>query len=263
MNDLIEARPTAVFEGLVTQALERNLPIESIERFVALLERQQEKRAKEAFIGAFAKAKEEMPPIYKDRLVVQKPKLDAKGQVEKERPTYRHATLANITQIANPVLGKHGLTVSWRAEQSVREGANGEVTQIVTVKVVMQHQDGHAETFSMSAPPDTSGNKTGVQAIGSAVSYLERYTYCAIVGLAAQDPAEEDDGTGGEKDEDQLPVEVKAIVEGLRVSARLGTRQYAAAWAALTKEERKQVGQAMHEKLKAEAAEAEQENGGE
>ena len=44
----------------------------------------------------------------------------------------------------------------------------------------------------MSASADTSGSKNSIQAIGSTVSYLERYTLYAILGLASAD--QDDDG---------------------------------------------------------------------
>ncbi len=39
----------------------------------------------------------------------------------------------------------------------------------------------------MEAPADTSGSKNMVQARGSTITYLERYTLCAILGIATAD----------------------------------------------------------------------------
>ncbi len=56
----------------------------------------------------------------------------------------------------------------------------------------------------MSASPDTSGSKNSIQAIGSTVSYLQRYTLFAILGLASTD--QDNDGGAPTKplDENQL-----------------------------------------------------------
>jgi hypothetical protein len=51
---------------------------------------------------------------------------------------------------------------------------------------------GHSESTSLSASPDTSGSKNAIQAIGSTVSYLQRYTILALTGLATEDM--DDDG---------------------------------------------------------------------
>lgn len=56
----------------------------------------------------------------------------------------------------------------------------------------------------MSASADTSGSKNSIQAIGSTITYLQRYTLFSILGLASTD---DDDGnmTGGAAiDENQL-----------------------------------------------------------
>jgi hypothetical protein len=46
---------------------------------------------------------------------------------------------------------------------------------------------GYREENSLPGPADTSGSKNPIQAIGSAVTYLERYTLKAALGLSATD----------------------------------------------------------------------------
>ena len=55
---------------------------------------------------------------------------------------------------------------------------------------------GHSESTTLQSPPDASGGKNSIQAIGSAVTYLSRYTLLAITGLATGE--NEDDGQGYE-----------------------------------------------------------------
>jgi hypothetical protein len=50
---------------------------------------------------------------------------------------------------------------------------------------------GHSEENTLMAGKDDSGNKNGIQAIGSTVTYLQRYTLKAALGLAA---GADDDG---------------------------------------------------------------------
>ena len=82
-------------------------------------------------------------------------------------------------------LADYGLHHDWRTSQTPNGG--------VTVTCVLTHRDGHSEQTSLSAPADDSGNKNGIQQIGSTINYLQRYTLMAITGLAAQDT--DDDGT--------------------------------------------------------------------
>ena len=53
----------------------------------------------------------------------------------------------------------------------------------------------------MSAPPDTTGGKSNVQAVGSTNSYLRRYVVCNIFNIVVV--GDDDDGNGGTIDEAQ------------------------------------------------------------
>ena len=65
----------------------------------------------------------------------------------------------------------------------------------MSVTCTLTHEQGHSESVTLSAPFDTSGSKNAIQAIGSTITYLERYTLLAITGLSASDM--EDDGAKG------------------------------------------------------------------
>jgi hypothetical protein len=60
---------------------------------------------------------------------------------------------------------------------------------------------GHSEETTLKAIPDTSGSKNSIQAIGSTVTYLERYTLLAAMGMAAAGM----DNDGRTVDEEQKP----------------------------------------------------------
>lgn len=57
----------------------------------------------------------------------------------------------------------------------------------VSVTCIISHRDGHSEENTLSASVDTSGNKNHLQAIGSAVTYLQRYSLKAALGLSVAD----------------------------------------------------------------------------
>ena len=58
---------------------------------------------------------------------------------------------------------------------------------------------GHYEDSFMLAPPDTTGGKSNVQAVGSTNSFLRRYIVCNIFNIVVV--GDDDDGTGGTIDE--------------------------------------------------------------
>jgi hypothetical protein len=86
-----------------------------------------------------------------------------------------------------PVLSEHGLSLAWIPKQD-------EKTKEITVLTVLTHVLGHSESVSLTAPPDSSGNKNSIQSIGSTATYLSRYGAILILGLATE--CEEDDDAG-------------------------------------------------------------------
>lgn len=146
-----------------------NADLDKLERMLALKERLDANNARVAFAGALAAARAEIPPIMKDATV---DFTSAKG-----RTHYKHETLAGIAKVIDPILSQHGLSYRWRTDQ----GQSG-----VRVTCIITHAAGHSEETSLVGPPDASGSKNGYQAIGSATTYLQRYTLKAALGLSAE-----------------------------------------------------------------------------
>lgn len=169
----IEAPPQG---GLVALAIQQNAPVEVLERLVALQERHEADEARKAFHAAMSAFKANPPRIHKDHLV---DFTSSKG-----RTTYRHATLANVVEKISAALSEHGLSATWKTDQD-GQGC-------VSVTCTITHRLGHSESTSLKAPYDETGNKNSIQAVGSAVTYLQRYTLLALTGLATHE--QDDDG---------------------------------------------------------------------
>lgn len=174
-----QALPAPV--SILERAVAQNASIEIIERLMALQERDDANRARKAFDAALSAAKAEIPTITKNRTV---------GYANKEgggRTEYRHEDLAEIARTVDPILGKYGLSYRFRT--------TSEVNQPVTVTCILSHRDGHFEENTLVAGKDESGKKNSIQAIGSTITYLQRYTLKAALGLAASN---DDDGQKSE-----------------------------------------------------------------
>ena len=146
-----------------------NADLDKLERMLAMKERIDAQNARVAFASALAAARAEIPPIVKDATV------DFTSQ--KGRTHYKHETLAGIAKVIDPILSKHGLSYRFRTEQ----GQGG-----VRVTCIIAHAAGHNEETSLACAPDGSGSKNPFQAVGSAVTYLQRYTLKAALGLSAE-----------------------------------------------------------------------------
>jgi ERF superfamily len=158
---------------MLGRAVEQGASIEVLERLTALYERWEANQARRAYDAAIAEAKADIPVIRKLRKV----------SFGVGRAAFKHEDLGEIARTVDPILSKHGLSYRWRTSSKVGEP--------VLVTCVVSHRAGHFEENSLDAAPDNTGGKNTIQAIGSAVTYLQRYTLKAALGLAA---AEDDDG---------------------------------------------------------------------
>ena len=159
-----------------------NMDVEKLSKLLEMQEKWDATQANKAYVVAMSEFKASPPEILKDRSV-------SYGQT-----SYNHASLGNVTAILNKALSEHGLTASWITSQD-----NGSIK--VTCKIT--HVMGHSEETCLAAAPDTSGSKNPIQAIGSTVTYLQRYTLLALTGLATYD--QDDDGFGAGKPKIEIP----------------------------------------------------------
>lgn len=161
---LVSANPMAIIE----MAIAKGAPVETLERLMALQERYEANEAKKEFALAMASAKSEIRPIVKAKAV---DFTSAKG-----RTNYQYEDLAGIADAVDPILAKHGLSYRFRSAQN--EGN-------ISVTCILGHERGHTEETTLTAYRDESGNKNPIQAVGSTVTYLQRYTLKLALGLAA------------------------------------------------------------------------------
>ena len=167
--------------AMLQLAVEKGASVEQLERLMALQERYEANEAKKEFVAAMTRFKENPKIIEKNATV---DFTSAKG-----RTHYKHATLANVCDVIGPALSEVGISHRWETEQL--EGGMIRVTCILT------HARGHSEKVFLQAGRDESGNKNNIQAVGSTVTYLQRYTLLAATGMAVADQRD-DDGRGGQ-----------------------------------------------------------------
>ena len=186
--ELIEdARPTAqqlpaviTPTHLLAMAYERNAPIDQMERLFALKLQVDADEARRAFNTAFAAFKAENVTVLRGKLITDGPLKDK-----------RHAELIDVVRGSTAALSAHGLSTSWRVIEDAKDW--------IRVECTLKHAAGHAESVALGGAPDTGPGRNAIQARGSVITYLQRYTLMAILGLAASDVGD-DDGVGGAAD---------------------------------------------------------------
>lgn len=155
-------------------AVQRGATIEQMQQLMDLQERYDRAEARKAFVVALNAFKADPPQVLKDAKV-------AFGTTK-----YAHAALDKASEIIGASLAKHGISHRWNVEQ-----ADGKIK----VTCILTHALGHSEQVTMEGSPDTSGSKNSIQALGSAVSYLQRYTLFTASGIAPKNV--DDDARGG------------------------------------------------------------------
>ncbi len=158
-------------DRLLEMAISKGADMAQLEKFMDLKERHDKNEARKDFTRALSEFKSQGVSIGKDK------------EVSYSGTFYTHASLGNIISTATPILSAHGFSHRWETAQS--EG-------IITVKCVLTHSSGHSESTSLQCGADVSGKKNPIQAIASTITYLERYTFLAITGLAVQDQLDDD-----------------------------------------------------------------------
>jgi hypothetical protein len=175
---------------LLSQALASGQSAEVLSKFMDLQERWEKNQARKAFDEAVAAAKAAIPVILTNRV----------GHNSK-----RYADFAAFARVVDPILAGHGLHYRFRTEQDDR---------LIRVTCILGHKGGHQEETTLAGPADMTGNKNAIQAIGSTLTYLQRYSLKQALGLAA---ADDDDGKaagdGGAINEDQIEALRARIVE--------------------------------------------------
>ncbi len=162
----------AVLATIERLALDPTVSVEKMDQILQMQERILDRRARMAFAEAIADAKAEMPAISKNRQVSYESK-----DSNKPATSYWHEDFAEIAKTVDPILGKFGLSYRFRTV--------GKPGEPITVTCIIAHREGHQEETTLTAPHDASGSKNAIQAIGSSVTYLQRYTLKAALGLAA------------------------------------------------------------------------------
>ncbi len=196
MNEVVDlapaARPMALATpgDLVLKALEQGADLDRLERLMTMQREWEAHEARKAFVQAMTAFKAEPIEIFKRKEVAF---LDVR---------YKHAELSDVTAAVTPAMSKHGLSFTWDVKQEGRR---------IVVHCIVTHHQGHSERVTMEGEPDASGKKNPIQAVGSTVAYLQRYTLLAATGMSTKGDDTDGrppkgDADGDEPDEQDAPL---------------------------------------------------------
>jgi hypothetical protein len=202
--------PSTILALIERVALDPRADVEKLESVVAMYERGKVKEAELVYNAAKGRILKKLAgiKIVKSRSVLcgveqGKPQKGSSG-------VFNYAPLEEIDKHLRPLLAEEAMDLSY--SDQLQEGGG------ILIRGRLRHlPSGHYEDSFMCAPPDTSGGKSNVQAVGSTNSFLRRYILCNIFNIVVV--GDDDDGSGGTIDEPQT----KAIL-GLIKKAKAGSK---------------------------------------
>jgi hypothetical protein len=158
---------------LIEMAVQANADPDRLEKLINMEERWELRQAAEAYGVALAEFQAECPPIHKGRTVDL-----GRGSGP------RYAGLDDIMAVAQPLLSKHGLSVSYSADIS-----DGKLHAVCKVRKGL-----HTETNEITLPVPDQMRVNDTQKMGAAFSYAKRYALCAALNITVTD--QDVDGAG-------------------------------------------------------------------
>ena len=149
-------------QRLIEIAVSSNVDIEKLERLLDLQTKWEQKEAKKAFTKAMTRFQSQCPTIKKS----------------KQGHNYKYAPMCDVMEQVKGLEGDCGLSHRFEQESKGDE---------ISITCIVSHIDGHSESLKLEALADKTGSKNAVQAIGSTIAYLQRYSFLGSFGIATAD----------------------------------------------------------------------------
>lgn len=156
-------------ETLIAQAIDKNVPVETMEKLLAMRRELKAEFAKEAFDQALAAFQKDCPTIAKTKKVFEKNSAAVR---------YSFAPLDSIVEQTKALLSKHGFSYSINVIQDEK---------MLGVVCKATHKLGHAEETKFSVPIGSESYMSDVQKYGARLTFAKRYAFCNAFGILTGD----------------------------------------------------------------------------
>ena len=165
---IISQEPQPVMNLLEIAMKSSEVDLDKMDKIMQMYERFQAKEAEKSYYKAMNLFQSNKPDLIKSAKVDYASKA---GRVQ-----YSYNPLPKIQKKIDPVLSDVGLSYKWKQESNDNK---------IKITCIVSHVDGYFEETWLEAGHDTTGSKNAIQAIGSTVTYLKRYTLENALGLSS------------------------------------------------------------------------------
>ena len=167
---------------LIDKAIEKDIDVDKFAKLVDIVKMLENEKSKRDFYEALSNFQGEVAPI----------KKLSRADMGYGKPKYNYAEFGEIVTTIQEPLKKHGLSYFFEIgnEPVVIKGEKGEdiIVEFVAVTCTVAHKSGYEKNTTMSVQKDAGAGKSNVQAVGSTITYLKRYTLLALLGIGTADP---------------------------------------------------------------------------
>jgi hypothetical protein len=156
-------------ERLIMTAIEKNVPVETLEKLLAMRDKLVAEQSRNAYYADLAAFQRACPVIIKTKEV-----LNKDGRTVR----YRYAPLDSIVQQIGGLLADHGFSYWFDTS-----------TDSNTIKVTCHaaHRFGHTESIPFESHIDPQAFMNLAQKFGSALTFGKRYAFLALFGIMTGD----------------------------------------------------------------------------
>lgn len=161
-------------------ASDPSIDVSKMQQMMEMQERLEARQAEREFNDAFMRLSARLPRVKKNGLIT----YEGTGR---NRAPLKYAKYEDLDRAIRSELREEGFALSFST--STRAGGG------VAIVGKLRHISGHAEEATVELPADASGGKNSIQAIGSAISYAQRYAVKLLLNIVFE--GEDTDAQGG------------------------------------------------------------------
>lgn len=184
-------------ETLMSQAIEKNTPVETMERLLAVRRELKAEYSKEQFDKDMANFQGNCPIIKKTK---------AGGKTKGGYVAYYYAPLESIVSQTKEYIKSNNFSYSIQTQT---------LADKVKVTCTVKHIFGHSESSDVEVPLGTRTDiMSASQVVASALTFAKRYAFCNAFGILTGDDDDDSNSTKVEKEvvHNVIPMSVKTII---------------------------------------------------
>jgi hypothetical protein len=179
-------------ESIILRAIEKNTPVDVMERLLAMRMELKKEFAREQYYVSLAKFQSEIPPIKKTKKCMNRDGVTVR---------YCYAPIEDIIDQVKDALNYNGFSCTFDTKPIKKDSKD-----YLAVFCFSHHTAGHSETTSIEIPLGEAKFMTDQQEVGSASSYGKRYAFCNAFRIMTEDEDNDANEIKVEKKEEPSPV---------------------------------------------------------